>query len=922
MVWIAVLVGGVLGLAIGDDGEFGLIGAVLGWLVARSVRQHNEIAALRKLVEERPVVAAAEQAVAPAAPVTAAEPIPSTPAAETAPAAAMPPSLAAPSAAAAVPAPAMAADAPRAPSAAPARPAPAMPGALSALRNWLFGGNTIVKAGIGILFVGLAFLAKYATEHVQVAVEWRLSAIAAVAIALLVVGWRLRERRAGYAQVLQGGAVAVLYLVLFAAFRFYGVIAAGPAFALMACVAAFSAALAVLQDARALAVVGALGGFATPLLVSTGSGNFVALFSYYLVLDFGIAVVAWHRTWRSLEPDRLPGDVHRRHRVGRAALPAAGLCRQPGVPDRVLPALRRHPADAVAARRHRRAAARAPHRRLGRRLAAVRPADHRLCAAVGLVRQWPYAVAGSALVLAAFYVALAAWMRSRAGDAWARFALAFEGTLGVAVVFLTLVIPFALDASATAGAWALEGAGLVWIGLRQSRRLARASGYALIVLAGAALWHGHPGAARPMLFDGFTLGALMVVAGALFAALQVQRRLASAAAPRFEAHAELLLIAWSVWWLLAAAQWQIGGLVESRFALAAWIASLSLFALLYVALAPSCRWPKAALPAMLHAPALALFVLGIGLDGKAPFANGGWWAWAIALAVHLLVLRRRRAAVAGTRRGDDGACARRDRARRCRRAAVACLDRRLGRYRRRLGLARLGHVPGIAARRAAALRSERLWPVAAEPRAYQQLAGGVLAGGLVLWTLLANWSSNGGSAPLPHVPLLNPLDLGIAIALLAAARWALRHAPPSWLGRGGVSWPQVVLGVAAFVWINAMLIRAFHHYGDVPYRLSAWTHSLAVQSGIALLWSATALALMWRSARRGERAPWLVGAALLAAVVLKLLLVDLSGTGTVTRIVSFIGVGVLMLVIGYVAPLPARRAASSSDDEALADAPR
>ena len=56
----------------------------------------------------------------------------------------------------------------------------------------------------------------------------------------------------------------------------------------------------------------------------------------------------------------------------------------------------------------------------------------------------------------------------------------------------------------------------------------------------------------------------------------------------------------------------------------------------------------------------------------------------------------------------------------------------------------------------------------------------------------------------------------------------------------------------------------------------------------------------------GERLPWVVGAALLGAVVVKLLLVDLSGSGSVTRIVSFIGVGVLMLVIGYVAPLPAK----------------
>ena len=71
---------------------------------------------------------------------------------------------------------------------------------------------------------------------------------------------------------------------------------AGP----LAAVVLVAAALAVLQDARALAVIGALGGFATPLLVSSGSGNQVALFAYYLVLDLGIAAVAWHKTWRAL----------------------------------------------------------------------------------------------------------------------------------------------------------------------------------------------------------------------------------------------------------------------------------------------------------------------------------------------------------------------------------------------------------------------------------------------------------------------------------------------------------------------------------------------------------------------------------------------------------------------------------------------
>ena len=116
--------------------------------------------------------------------------------------------------------------------------------------------------------------------------------------------------------------------------------------------------------------------------------------------------------------------------------------------------------------------------------------------------------------------------------------------------------------------------------------------------------------------------------------------------------------------------------------------------------------------------------------------------------------------------------------------------------------------------------------------------------------------------------------------------------------------PVALIGVAGFVWLNAMLIRAFHHYAGVPYHIDAWMRSLAVQTGITLLWTVTALVLMWFSAKRALRAPWMVGAVLLAAVVFKLLLIDLSGSGTVTRIVSFIGVGVLMLVIGYVAPLP------------------
>lgn len=65
--------------------------------------------------------------------------------------------------------------------------------------------------------------------------------------------------------------------------------------------------------------------------------------------------------------------------------------------------------------------------------------------------------------------------------------------------------------------------------------------------------------------------------------------------------------------------------------------------------------------------------------------------------------------------------------------------------------------------------------------------------------------------------------------------------------------------------------------------------------------------MTWAS-RQGLRGPWIGGATLLGLVVVKLFVADLSRTGTVARIVSFVGVGLLLLVIGYLAPPPSERA--------------
>lgn len=105
-----------------------------------------------------------------------------------------------------------------------------------------------------------------------------------------------------------------------------------------------------------------------------------------------------------------------------------------------------------------------------------------------------------------------------------------------------------------------------------------------------------------------------------------------------------------------------------------------------------------------------------------------------------------------------------------------------------------------------------------------------------------------------------------------------------------------------------MVMRTAHHWADVPWETEALLASMRVQAGLSIVWTLMALALMIGGHMRANREIWLGGAALIGVVVIKLFFVELSNRGGMERIVSFIGVGILLLVVGYFAPLPPKHA--------------
>ena len=853
--------------------------------------------------------------------------------------------------------------------------------------QWFFGENLVVRVGALVLLVGVVLLLKLASQYIEVSMPVRMALVALGGLVITVVGYRTTAKKRSYGLTLQGVGFAVIYLTVFASFKLYGLLPSTLTFAVLALLAGLTVMFSVWQNALPLAVLAFGGAFFAPILVSRPEGSVVMLFSYYLLLNIAVAVIAHYRTWKLLNALSLAVTFGLAYVWGFRAFSAnsAGWL---SLRWQLLGLVVGHMALYlfIAVRYSQQVVSYNQTLLQMNTGVAKRPIisiDSGLLfgtALLGfglmasLLNDLPYHLAFASSALSAIYLSLGLWLlkhhrRSIAGDLQANnqfdnsFELLIEASLALGCGFLALVIPLALSAKWISIGWAVQGAALVWLGARTQRRWTvyfglALQGFSIVLLVGFDTlmrhWYG--------LLDQLSIPHQMSIVAA------------SSTLPLTVLAACVLLSAFILRHgrgNIAAATPQAKGQPQTQPAT--------------VKTTPK-RFQKIADNASHSFVATALVVVGFVLYLSAilsadPFWNNGGKTTsiklAVAMAVFLIVgqLIHQRFVWRSMRKVS--------------RLilpfammswVLVCLTHvkvetvvdlndyhikafsGLGRYLLAmlgcLAIAKLlgGWLLSSWHRDRLDTRFDALvwflvliamltwmlqqvpfnyWQHAQELRAIitilptvlavlglmsllllprLQALGGRLLGWLevdtllkhsayilvpmtFIWSLSANFSLDGQLLGV-YLPLLNPLDLTLISILLYQSYVALK------VDSNYRTIVSVACGLGAFVTVSSMLVRGFASvWGTPTWEHGAWSVSM-VQTGLTILWTVIAMVLMFLANKKAIRLVWFAGIALLTIVVAKLVLIDMSNTSAVLRVVSFIGAGLLMLVIGYLAPLP------------------
>jgi len=182
-------------------------------------------------------------------------------------------------------------------------PRPAIAATANAQPDWesRIGSHWLNRIGIAALLIGVSYFLKFAFDNDWIGPAGQISIGIVAGIAIVIWSERFRAKNYNaFSYPLKAVGIGTLYLSLWAAFHVYNLIPSSVAFAMMLVVTAATSVMALSQDAQILAAFALVGGFSTPVLLSTGENREVALFTYVAILDIATLVLVAFRPWRRL----------------------------------------------------------------------------------------------------------------------------------------------------------------------------------------------------------------------------------------------------------------------------------------------------------------------------------------------------------------------------------------------------------------------------------------------------------------------------------------------------------------------------------------------------------------------------------------------------------------------------------------------
>lgn len=893
------------------------------------------------------------------------------------------------------------------------RSLPIVTSVIHSIQNWFFGGNLVVRVGVLVLLVGVVLLLRLLSDYIEIPITVKLISIGIIGLGLAALGLKLAKNRFAYGITLQGAGLAIAYLTTFFAYSVYHVLSSVPSFMGLGILSAITIGLAVRQNALPLALLALSGGFFAPILTSSDIGNLVVLFSYYLLLNVTIAIIAHYRTWKMLNllgvmvtfglayywgaTENLSAVIEAQ-RWSLVLLVALHVLlylfvviryAQQIIAYNTLNEANFADTDAVDTFNSVNNVNYLDKVHLGNN-SYVFPIDTGLLFSVpilafglfsALLDGTPNALTITSAVLAAIYLGIG-WVFVQRSQ---RYALITEGMLALGFGFLALVIPLAFDAEWIAFGWSVQGLALVWFGRRSLRAWSVLFGLLLQLLSIAMLMINVVFTIKDYPTLALTISALSYLATMFIlrasnspAVLDDSLNAVSQQHMTSDLPSSITDITANVAQSLgissqAAQQWLTSINSQSMAFNLMWrspvlsrcLTFTAMVWLLYVLVIDFDQWLTSwqlATTALLGLATLTSLVIYQAINHYhswreiRQFSHGllllfyamllfqlpqkyefdyQWttfhWPIFITLLIGWLVVGQLWLKTwhkeAKLKDYDSASWLG---------AGIIILAEAM-----HYGLPDSKGVMTIlipvalmlaglwwTQRHAMVQYNDKQSKAANSALApywfdwHQALldSAKIFVPITLGWAIFTNFTYDGIIWQLPYFPLSNLYDVTLWLVVFYSLGIYLLRQPYGMKSRNllsAIPKNDMLLIILALIglWIgSSMLVRTLHAFIGTPlwtgglYDVTggAW-NSEQVQTGLTILWTLIALVATIIASRYGQRTLWFMGIGLLGVVVLKLVIVDLSQTEAIWRVISFLGAGSLILVIGYLAPLPPAR---------------